>query len=229
MFVFIQAASRQSVEEIIDNYIAARGGIDKFRSIISISMEGTRKMMDNEVRVKIIKVQGRLFRTDFEFGGNRGYTIITPGKGWAYFSGHADGPQPLLAEKLKSMQTELNIGDPLVDYQLNGYQAVLHKNEILNGRKCHKIQLISADSRENFYYIDAKTNLLAQSSHLVEGNGQNSGKEVITNYSDYVDFGGVLFPKTIVTESDGLDSGSITFDKIETNISVDEKMYKYFD
>ncbi|MEO6220080.1 MAG: hypothetical protein ABIO81_06610, partial [Ginsengibacter sp.] len=82
--VFVQFASAQSVEDIISQYVAARGGIDKINLIQSIYLEGTREMMGSEVQVKVTKVEGKLFRTDFEFGGNSGYTIVTPEKGWSY-------------------------------------------------------------------------------------------------------------------------------------------------
>jgi hypothetical protein len=229
VFVFVRAANAQSVDDIINQYIAARGGIDKFNSITSITFEGTREMMGNEVQVKVTKVQGKLFRTDFEFGGNMGYTIITPDKGWSYIPMRSDKPDPIPAERLKSMQNELDIAGPLVDYKSKGYHAALLGKDSVNGKECYKIQLTSADGKEAFYFIDSKTNLLLQSRQMVEGNGRNAGKEakeITTNYSDYKNFGGVLFPQTIATEGSGMGGGSMTFDKIEVNIPVDEKLYQ---
>ena len=229
VFVFVRSASAQSLDDIINQYIAARGGIDKFHSIISISFEGTREMMGNEVQVKVTKIQGKLSRTDFEFGGNMGYTIITPDKGWAYIPMRSDKPDPIPEDRLKSMQNELDIAGPLVDYKSKGYQATLQGKETINGKECYKIQLNAVDGKESLYFIDTKTNLLLQSRQTAESNGRNTGKEdqeTITNYSDYKDFGGVLFPQTIGTKGAGMGAGSMTFDKIEVNISVDEKLYK---
>ncbi len=229
VFVFVSRASAQSVDDIINNYIKARGGIDKLHSISSIYMEGTRQMMGNEVQVKVTRVQGKLSRTDFEFGGNMGYTIVTPDKGWAYIPMRSDKPDPIPADRLKSMQRELDIAGPLVDYKSKGYQAALQGRDTLNGKECYKIQLTSADGKEAFYFINTKTNLLIQSRQMVESNGRNAAKdakEMIVDYSDYKDFGGVLFPQTIGTEGAGMGAGSMTFDKIEVNISVNEKLYK---
>lgn len=229
VFVFVQTASAQSVDDIINNYITARGGIDKLHSITSISLEGTRQMMGNEVQVKVTKVQNKLFRTDFEFGGNMGYTIITPDKGWSYIPMRSDKPDPIPADRLKSMQSELDISGPLVDYKSKGYQAALLGKETVNGKECYKIQLTSSDGKESTYFIDTKTNLLIQTRHKAESNGKATGKdapEIITNLSDYKDFGGVLFPQTMGNEGTGMNAGSMTFDKIEVNIPVDEKLYK---
>ncbi len=40
-----------------------------------------------------------------------------------------------------------------------------------------------------------------------------------------MDVNGILFPQTIVTEG-GMGGGAMTFDKIEINPPVDEKLYK---
>ncbi len=229
VFLFVKRASAQSVEDIINQYIIARGGIDKLHSISSIYMEGTRQMMGNEVQVKVTKVQGKLSRTDFEFGGNMGYTIITPDKGWAYIPMRSDKPEAMPADRLKSLQRELDIAGPLVDYKSKGYQVNLAGKDTVNGKECYKIQLTSADGKESFYFIDTKNNLVLQTRQMVESNGRNTSKEekeMIINYSDYKDFGGIQFPQTVNIKGTGMGAGSMTFDKIEVNIPVDEKLYK---
>lgn len=229
VFVFVQSAGAQSVDDVINNYITARGGLDKLHSIVSISLEGTREMMGNEVQVKVTKVQGKLSRTDFEFGGNMGYTIVTPDKGWSYIPMRSDKPDPMPAERLKSMQSELDIAGPLVDYQSKGYKAALLGKETINGKECYKVQLTSAEGKESLYFIDTKTNLVIQTRQKMEMNAKAGAKdapEVVTNLSDYKDFGGVLFPQTMATEGTGMNAGSMTFDKIEVNKPVADKMYQ---
>src|SRR4029079_4408181 len=114
--VFMQFAQGQSVDEIINKYIDARGGKDKLKAIQSLYMEGSRQMMGNEVAVKVTIVQGKLFRNDFEFGGSSGYTIVTPGEGWSLIPMRSPSPEPIPADRLKLMQAQLDIAGPLVDY-----------------------------------------------------------------------------------------------------------------
>ena len=61
-----------------------------------------------------------------------------------------------------------------------------------------------------------------------ETGGPNNGgpKEIVTDFSDYKDVDGVMFPHTIKTEGQGMGAGSMTFDKIEINKPVDESLYK---
>jgi hypothetical protein len=184
--------------------------------------------MGNEVQVKVTKVDGKLNRVDFEFGGNPGYTIITPDKGWRYIPMRSDKPEEIPQAQLKAMQDQLDIAGPLVNYAAKGYQAVLKGKDTVNGKEAYKIQLTNAAGKEITYYIDTKTNLLIQLRQMGDANRSGGGgtTEIITDLSDYKEVGGVMFPHTIVTEGTGMGSGSMTFDKIEVNVPVDEKLYK---
>lgn len=225
--VFFQFATAQSVDEIINQYVNARGGIDKLNSVQSVSMEGTRQMMGSEVQVKVTKVEGKLFRADFEFGGNAGYTIVTPEKGWSFIPMRSDKPNEIPAPVLKSMQSQLDLSGPLVNYKAKGYQAVLKGKENINGAEAYNIELTSADGKNINYYIDTSTRLLTQIRQMSEGgrNGGGQPKETITDFKDYIDVDGIQFPQTITTEGEGMGAGTMTFDKIEINVPVDEKMY----
>ena len=228
VFIFVRSAMAQSVDDIINQYIIARGGIDKLNAVTSITFEGTREMMGNRVQVKIAKVQGKLFRTDFEYAGNRGFSIVTPDQGWAYMPVSSYEPEAIPTHMLKQARKELDIMGPLVNYRMKGYQATLQGKKTINCNECHQVQLISPDGDEAFYYIDIKTSLLVQSRQAAESNSQHTEKEpqqLVTNFSNYKDFSGVLFPQTIETESTGVDVGILTFDKIEVNMPVDEKWY----
>ena len=224
--VFFQFASAQSVDDIIGKYIDARGGIDKLNSIQSIYFEGTREMMGSEVLVKMTKAEGKLFRIDFEFGGNTGYTIVTQDKGWTYIPMRSDKVSEMPAAVLKSMQSQMDIAGPMVNYKAKGYQAKLDGKENIDGNEAYKIQLTSADGKVSTYYIDAKTSMLIQSKQTGEtGRNGEGAKEVVTTFKDYTNVSGIMFPQTIVTDG-GMGGGAMTFDKIEINPAIDEKLYK---
>ncbi|KAA9039235.1 outer membrane lipoprotein-sorting protein [Ginsengibacter hankyongi] len=226
--VLVQFANGQSVDDIIDQYITARGGKDKLTSIKSLYMEGTRQMMGNEVDVKVTKVDGKLSRVDFAFGSNTGYTIITPEKGWSYIPMRSDKAEEMPQERLKTMQDQMDIAGPLVNYAFKGYKASLQGKDTANGKEAWKILLTNSLGKEETFYIDTTTHLLIQTKQMTEGGGRrNSGPtEVITDFSDYKDVDGVMFPQTLTTEGTGMGSGAMIFDKIEINKPVDESLYK---
>jgi len=230
--VFMQFAQGQSVDEIINKYIDARGGKEKLKSITSVYMEGARQMMGNEVPVKVTIVQGKLFRNDFEFGGSSGYTIVTPVAGWSLIPMRSPTPEPITEDRLKAMQAQLDIAGPLVDYAAKGNKAELQGKETVNGKEAYKIKLTTSGGKEISYFIDTQTNLVIQTRQMAGGMGAQRGsgnaqeKEVITDFSDYSAVDGILFAHTISNPGAGPMGGSTTFDKIELNKPVDESLYK---
>jgi len=61
---------------------------------------------------------------------------------------------------------------------------------------------------------------------MAPARGNNPSVEIITNYSDYKLFDGIMFPQTIANPSGGMMSGSTTFDTIVVNKTIDESQYK---
>jgi hypothetical protein len=242
LLVAAQYSSAQTVDEIINRYIDSCGGKDKLTSIKSIYMEGSREMMGNEVTVRVTKEQGKLSRTEFEMGSTNGFILITDKDAWTYIPMRSPTPTKLPDNVAASMQTELDIPGPLVDYAAKGNKVELIGKDTLDDHVCYKIKLTTAAGKDILYWIDAQTYLLTQSSQ--KGNGMfgggnrnadedNSGKahtnEVITVYKDYSPVDGILIAHTIELKSpngNGRGAGGTTFDKIELNVPIDAKLYK---
>jgi hypothetical protein len=239
LLVAVQFASGQTVDDIINKYIDARGGKDKLNSIKSIYMEGSREMMGNEVSVKVTKEQGKLSRTDIEMGSTNGFILITDKEAWTYFPMHSSSAEKMPDDAVASLQTELDIAGPLVDYAVKGHKAELIGKDSIDGNEDYKIKLTTSTGKIINYWIDTKTYLVSQTSQKNTGgfggrrnNAANSNAElgdVITVYKDYSAEDSILFPHTIEIKSsggNGRGSGGTTFDKIQLNIPVDAKLYK---
>jgi hypothetical protein len=224
--VFVQFTQAQSVDDIISKYIDARGGKDKLNAIQSLYMEGSRHIMGNEIGVKVSAVQGKLYRTDFEYGANNGYTIITPTEGWNYFPMRSQKAEPIVGDILKNMQGQLDINGPLIGYSSKGHKAELQGKETIDGKEAHKIKLTLNTGREITYFIDTKTNLLIQSRQMAGTRGNTPPQEVITNYSDYKPFEGLLFPLTIANPGTAMTAGATTYNTIVVNKPIEESTYK---
>lgn len=227
--VFMQFVQGQTADEVINKYIDARGGKEKLNAVKVLYMEGSRQMMGSEIPVKVTVVQGKLFRTEFEYGGSSGYSIVTPTQGWSYFPMRSQTAEPIPAEALKGMQAQLDIAGPLVDYAAKGNKVELQGKETVDGTEAYKIKLTTSAGKDITYYIDAKTNLLIQSKATGAPMGRNANaapQEIVTNYSDYKSIDGVLFPQTIANPGGGMQGGSTTFDTIVINKTISEDQYK---
>ena len=227
VYVFIRAARAQTADDIIDRFIAAKGGKDKLNSIHSIYMEGYLEEMPVEVRVKIAIINGELYRAKYEFQGIESYTVVTPERGWHYTPANSEPTEEMRMDEFKCMQTELDITGPLTDYKSKGQKAVLQGKEMVDEWECYRIQLSSPNGKDSIYFIETQRYLLRKSIQIVEKFSPVSGEPetVVTNwYSDYKDFEGVLFPQSITTNSTATGASSFLFYKIELNIAVDENV-----
>lgn len=230
--VYMQLLQAKPVDEIINKYAEARGGKEKLNSINSLCMEGFREMMGNKVAIKVTKVLGKLYRNDFEFSNSKGYTIVTPTEGWVFIPMRSKTVEQIPEDRLKSMQTEMDIAGPLINHTAKGNKAQLVGKEDVDGKEAYKIKLTLSTDKEIIYLIDTETNLLLQTRQMSTGLGKSvnkttgSEREVITNFSDYKSVDGIMFPHKISDLGNMLSSGSITFNKIELNKPVDRNLYK---
>ena len=224
--VMVQFAQAQTVDEVITKYTDALGGKEKCAAIKSVTMDGITERNGNEITSKTTKVQGKLYRNELNFGMGSITTVVTAEKGWRSNPRNGGAFEAMSEEALKGMEAQLDCVNPMVDYAAKGHKAELVSKDTVDGVICNKIKLTTKGGKEIFYWIDAKTNLLYQSSQKGSGFGGNRGEvDIISVYKDYKAVEGVMFPFS--TELKGAMAGSpLVYEKIEANKPVDEKLYK---
>ena len=224
---YMQYIRAHTIDEIINRYAEGRGGKEKLRAITSVYMEGSRRMMGNEVAIKVTRVQGKLFRNDFEYGGVTGYTIVTPAAGWSFIPMRSQKAELIPEHMLKAMQADMDIAGPLIDYAAKGNKAELAGKETVDGKEAYKIKLTLSTGEHITYFVDTRDYLLIQTKQMRAGiSGDGSESEIVTNYTDYKLVDGITFAHTISNPGDGPGGGSMTFDKIEVNKPVEESWYR---
>ena len=223
--VFAQFAQAQSVDEVVDKYMAAMGGKDKLMALTSLHTQGVSVMSNGtEITNNTYKVQDKLFRQDIDFGMGTQVTIVTPEKGWRSNPRNGGAFEPISEEGLKAYLHQMDCAGPLVNYAAKGHKAELMGKETIEGAECYKIKLTTKAGKEVMYWIDTKTNLINQSSQKLAGRGGGPDTEIIFTYKDYKAVDGIQFAYSV--GSSGGFSATMTYEKIELNKPVDEKLYK---
>ena len=223
--VLLQYVKSQSADDIINKYLEARGGRDRLNAIRSIYMEGFREMMGYKMPVSVTIVPEKLYRTDFEFEGIAGYTIVTPSQGWSFIPLRSQNAESIPAELLAVMQLQMDIAAPLISYPAKG-KAELRQKDIIHGRESYSIKMTLNNSQEIIFFIDKETDLLIQSRQMSADLTNNTPGEIITNYSDYKEFDGIMFPQTITNTGNEIMTGVTTFNTIIINKTIDDDQYK---
>ncbi|MFM2360239.1 MAG: hypothetical protein RLY16_2232 [Bacteroidota bacterium] len=213
-------AQAQTAEEIIEKYIAAIGGADNVRKINSMKVTGHVEVQGIEIPFDVAAVNGKGFRTDAEFQGNKIIDIVTPTKGWSQnpFAGKTS-IQPLTDDELKEKLDELDIQDAFVDYAAKGSTIESLGKDEEDGNEYFKIKLTTKNKNESVYYFDLKTNLIYKRESIMKQEGQEI-KMTAKNFDYQFTEIGVKIPFKV-------DQGGMVmvYKTVTFNVPVDEKIF----
>jgi len=211
--------SAQTVDEIVDKNIAALGGAEKLAALKSIKMEGNLSTQGIEIPIVLTKVHLKGMRVDLDIMGTANYQLANETKGWIFMPiQQMDAPQEMSPEMLASFKKQMDIQSTFFNYKTKGYTVEFMGIEKVDNEDAYKLKVVRGTDT-SYYYINTKTNLLAKTVGTVDMNGTPT--EISTTYSDYKkNDQGYTFAYKQETPQ-----GPITYDKISTNIQVDEKIF----
>lgn len=211
----------QTADEIAAKNVEAMGGAAKIATLNSVKMSGNMSAQGTDVGITITRLQGKGMRLDLDIMGTSNYQLANTEKGFIYMpiSGMTD-PKEMDAETYKSISGQMDVQGALYNYKEKGNTVEYLGTEKVDGADAYKLKVTLKSGKVSTYYIDAKTNRLAKISSKVNVNGEDM--ELETSYSDYKqNADGYWFPYSTTNPN-----GTISFDKIETNLKIDESIFK---
>lgn len=224
-----------SAAEIVNKNIAARGGLQAWRAVKTMSMEGRlaaggnqrtplpapvpgkneRKLQvpsrpKEEVQLPfVMKMERpRKMRFELEFKGQTAVQVFDGANGWKLrpFLNRLE-VEPFTPEELKAATLQPDIDGPLVDYMAKGTQIELDGVEKVDDRDAYKIKLTEKNGRTLHVWIDARTFLEAKIEGLPR---RMDGKEhpVEIYFRDYRTVSGIQIPFVLETRLLPVDTNS---------------------
>jgi len=222
LLVSVNAVKAQTVDEVVDKFIAAIGGKEKLMALNSIKMDGTLNTQGFDVGVIVTVLNGKGARTDISVPGmSEGYRITTPTKGWNYlpFQGQTS-PEEADDDMVKAQQSQLDLQTPLLNYAAKGHKVELLGKEKVGAADCYKLKITYKNGKTAVIFIDGTTYYKVKSVATLSVNGQDM--EVETTYADFKKLPeGYVFPFSQTNQS-----GTINYNTIEINKPVDEKIFQ---
>jgi len=221
LLVSVNAVKAQTVDEVVDKFLAAVGGKEKLMALNSIKMDGNLNTQGFDVGVVVTVLNGKGARTDISVPGmSEGYRIVTPTKGWNFlpFQGMT-GPEDAPEDQVQASQSQLDLQTPLLNYAAKGHKVELQGTEKVDGADCYKLKITYKNGKMATLFINTTTYYRVKSISKTNVNGQEM--DVETTYSDFKKLPeGYVFPFSQTNMS-----GTITFTSIEINKPVDEKIF----
>src|ERR1700754_876975 len=210
----------QTADEIVSKYVDAIGGQKVVSGITSLTIESNVSVMGNDVPTTVHILNGKGFKSEADFNGNKIVKCITEKGGWDInpMSGQSS-PVPMSADVAKAGKGAYQVGGPLVDYAAKGYKVELA------GKDGADYKLKVSDGGVNItYYINATTYLIDKMVNTVKIHGQDI--EASTVFRDYkkTDIGFVMAYTQEVTNP--YSTVTISHTKVEFNKPIDPSIFE---
>jgi len=184
VFAALVSLSAQTADEVINKYVAAIGGAEKWSKIQSLKVEGQIEVQGLAIPFTMQAVHMKGMRVDAEFQGNKIIDITTPTKGWSQnpLMGKSS-LEAITAEELKTKLDELDVQDEFVNYKEKGSTVEFLGKEEEEGTSYNKVKLTTKNGNEKTYYFDLTTNLIYKEETTIKQQGQEMKQAV--KYLDY--------------------------------------------
>jgi hypothetical protein len=214
--VSFTAFAQSKLDKIIDKAIETMGGKEKLMSVKSIKKMGFGESQGVKYPINFYAIHNKSERTDYSFNGLTGYQIITVDSGFNFspFGGMAT-PERMTDNDVKLSSDEFDLEGSLVNYKAKGHTIELMENEDIDGVDAIQLRQNLKNGKTIYYFIDPDTYYIIRTTAKGESNGQE-----FSSTANYYNFKktkeGLVLPFTI---------DNITYDNIEINIALDDKLF----
>ncbi|MEY3542515.1 MAG: hypothetical protein RLZZ204_1327 [Bacteroidota bacterium] len=211
----------QTADEIIEKYINAIGGKEKWKQVKSMKVNGFIEVQGIKINFTQQAIHNVGVRVDAEFQGQKIIDITTPTKGWSQnpFGGRSS-LQPISEEELKQKLDELDIQDEFIDYAAKGSAVDFLGKDEEDGNEFYKVKMTTKNNNESVYFFDVNTSLIYKEEKTVKQQGQEM--KMVTKVFDYKT---IPYGIKIPHKSEQMGQILVT-DKIEVNTTIDENIFK---
>lgn len=204
-------------DEVIGKILDAQGGKEKLLTIKTVKMSGNIEFSGQKIPFNYYAIDKTAQRTEFTFSGLTGYFIVTKDSGFNFnpFQGQKT-PENMTAEDVKLSQNDLDQQGILLNYKTKGYAVEQLENEDVDGVDAIQLKISVTPNKTLYYFVDPSSYYIIRIKTVQLSNGQQQRSSV-----DYYDFkknkDGYMFPYAY---------DNITYDTIEVNAVLDDKLFK---
>lgn len=212
-----QCATAQTVDDIAKLNTEAMGGAEKIASLKTLKMEGTLNTQGVDVMITSTTAHLKGVRVDIEVMGTSNYQVANTTEGWVYMPVMGmSTAQKMEDDQLKAAQNQMDLQGTFLNYKEKGTNIELVSKEA----DVYKLNVTYKNGIKKTIFVDVKTNRIIKSLSKAKINGEET--EMETTMGDYKqNADGYWFPYSVTTMQ-----GTTLYDKISTNVAVDEGIFK---
>jgi outer membrane lipoprotein-sorting protein len=215
--------------QIVEKNVAARGGLQAWRTVKTLSMSGK---LDAGGKQKVqlpfmLEMErNRKTRLELQFNGQTAVQVYDGTNGWKLrpFLNRRD-VEPYTPEELKAASMQAELDGPLIDYAAKGTNAQLDGIQPVEGHDAFNLKLTLKNGQVQHVWVDAQTFLDVK----VEGTPRRlDGKfhPVSTYLRDYRSVNGLMIPYVNETAVEGVrQTVKILVEKVIVNPKLEDSHF----
>ena len=215
--------------QIVERNISARGGLQAWRGVKTLSMSG-KLDAGGKQKVQLPFVlemeRSRKTRLELQFNGQTAVQVYDGTNGWKLrpFLNRRD-VEPYTPEELKAASMQADIDGPLVDYVSKGTKVQLEGLQSVEGHDAFNLKLTLKTGQVQHIWVDAQTFLDVK----IEGTPRRlDGRfhPVATYMRDYRSVNGLLIPYVNETAVEGVrQTEKILVEKVVVNPKLEDSHF----
>jgi outer membrane lipoprotein-sorting protein len=246
-----QPLAKLSAAEIVDKNVSARGGLQAWRAVQSLSMRGKLDAGGNnrptlplpgrksgaqmppprpteQVQLPFVMElkRPRKTRVEVQFNGQTAIQVFDGTNGWKlrpFLNRHQ--VEPYTTEELKSTVLQADLDGPLVDYAAKGTKVELEGVDKVGDSNAYKLKLTFKNGQMQHVWVDTTTFLDVK----IEGTPRRlDGKyhPVATYLRDYQAVDGLMVPRVLETAVEGVSqTEKIQIESVAVNPKLDDALF----
>jgi outer membrane lipoprotein-sorting protein len=215
--------------QIVEKNVAARGGLQAWRTVKTLSMSG-KLDAGGKQKVQLPFVlemeRSRKTRLELQFNGQTAVQVYDGTNGWKLrpFLNRRD-VEPYTPDELKAASMQADIDGPLVDYVAKGTKVELEGIQPVEGHDAFNLKLTLKTGQVQHIWVDAQDFLDVK----VEGTPRRlDGRfhPVATYLRDYRSVNGLMIPYVNETAVDGVkQTEKILVEKVIVNPKLEDSHF----
>lgn len=218
--------AEQSLDEILAEYVAAKGGMEVIKSTKSMTVTGKMTSGPMEFPFAFTFKEPNKVYTTFEVQGMKGIQAYDGEKGWQVmpFMGKVD-PVLMSEDELKQVKDQADIEGPLINAEAKGITLELIGLTEIEGTEVVEIKATKKNGDVIHLFLDQEYKLEVMTRAKMSMMGQEIEAE--SYFSDYKEVGeaGVPVAHSIEVKINGSAMQSMSFDTVEFNLEVDDSLF----
>ena len=218
-----------SAAQIVDRSVAARGGLDAWRAVRTLSLQGQLEAggKQNAQLPFVMKMKrSHKSRLEISFDKQTAVQVYDGAHGWKVrpFLNRIEA-EPYTPEEAKAAESWQELDGPLVDYAGKGTKVALVGKEAVEGHDAYKLKLTFKNGDERNLWVDTNSFLELK----IDGEPQRlDGKmrHVAIYYRDYKAEQGLNVPHVLETVIDGGNQSHKMFiERVGVNQPMDDALF----